>query len=284
MIYSAPSSLEREAATIINFAYYAKYDKPISSIIYQLNNKLDNKLLGTLTGYSQHNEILRISNLLGIWDYLYITGNYVKEEISKIGALYKWDLTGHLINNQLISYISHLMEMVLKDTRYFSSYNIKKEEAKNKISIYFSPININRIDTPLYWLHRYQLIKNRADILPIGYFRDTERKKICLYASELLSNPKLNVNLSILELFQESGYDLDEKEANLIWTRWKNYLLWIRKAYLVIPLTLVVNNRATIMKEYDWVDESYYYTEIGELLLAISNIELYLQQLISSYL
>lgn len=300
MIYSSPTYLDSEAATIINFAYYEKYNNHISKVIYQVINNakcnLDNQLIEKIAAYSQHNEILRISNLLGIRDYLYITGFYGKEMISKVGGTYKWYLECELSNNQLIRYISYVMEPVLKDKAIFSSYRIKMykntctSKNKNKIIIYFSPTNINRIDTPLYWLHRFHLVENRSCILPIGFFRDTwkdktnQKKPICLYASELLSNPKLNVNLSILELFQESGYHLDKQEANLIWNRWKNYLLWKRKSYLVISLTLVAKNRATIVKEYDWEDETYYYTEIGELLLAISNIELYLQQLISSYL
>ena len=94
----------------------------------------------------------------------------------------------------------------------------------------------------------------------------------------------LNVKLSIVELFHENGYDLDQVEAKLIWIKWKQYLLWKRKRYLIIPLKLVFKNRASIIKEYDEIDEFYYYTEIGELLLTMSKIEIYLQQLIASYL
>lgn len=298
-----PSILERDFARIINYGCYYHHNTRISDIITNIISEktykepLTTNLLLLLLTYSNNNHVLRLSNLLGIYDYFHLNHIFYKETVTKAGGLYTWtfqltnnglnsylnsDLNSCLINKQIYNYILHVIDIIIK----FKNIKGKLSTTYNSITLIINPTPIIKINTPLIWLHRYNIdaisiYKKR--LLPIGYFRKT--KPICIYANELLSDININPNLSISEIFKHYGYyDISKIEAETIWNKWQYYLIWLRKYYFIVPLTLMNRNRATIKKQYDDWDEIYYYTELAEVLLSISVLPFNLQQIIGCYL
>ncbi len=151
-----------------------------------------------------------------------------------------------------------------------------------QLTLHLSRLKFNR-PLPMYWLLRYNTencysdIQNEISSLPMGspmYLLNEIHQDYLISIPEMID--QVNQEYDVPNVKQKDSYDT--------WASWKSQLKWIRKRYLVILLTLVNHNRATITNYYDEDDDSFFYSELGCLLLYLSNIDIALQQYISSYL
>ncbi len=309
MLVKTPSYMERDFTRTINSICYRYCPDGIPGIIARFintnryNQHDFSRQADHLYYNSKRTREMKFSSLLGLTP---IDTNY-QEEVFLDSGVYHWNLSfrrpyqglenttvelEHKLNNILIylfcviKKITLLTEGVIKfRMEHYKSLNVKLFTHQVKYS-----------STPWNWLHRFssnycgQGFQNV--ILPIydqihgpidSYL--TETRFPCLYPGEILDTPLLDVNMSILELFHHYGHrKVDETTANNIWSQWKSYVLWKRKSFAMIPLTLVYQNRANIISLYNSDDEMVYYSELGEILLGMSKLDLALQQIICCYL
>ena len=303
MMNNNTTFLECDFARIMKAICYQKYKNGIKDIVHNFitdnKGKYCNNLHDLFYQGSKNTRMMKFSSMIGITGSIRnYSGNLVETVTKKLGYYhFKLSLNPYSNDNNtntryLIKYCSYLVD---KLSALCGEAIISTIDG----NIFRISLNINKIpyiDTPYNWIYRYysSYISNAGinSLLPIydhkhghlsRYLNDVEFP--ILYPDEIISTPSLDVNMTIYELFKHYGHNkLDMINIDNIWKRWKLYVLWKRKKYVVLPLTLLYQNRASIISLYDEDDEIYYYTETAEILSIISELDINLQQIICCYL
>lgn len=278
----------------------------ISDFIYGLTNQRTDRLLSNNLVNSQRplgyfsnlkNQLvnncqvaneMRFSSLIGLNCPLFNTQPKFTENVKLKHGCYYWTIcfgggVGGRANYRLINNYLLYCYLVVKTIANLDDCLILSYFKKTiQLSLHLSRLKFNK-PLPMYWLLRYNTENCYAAIQ-----RDISSLSMGspMY---LLNEIHQDYLISIPEMIDRINQEYDvprrkQKDSHDIWASWKSQLKWIRKRYLVIPLTLVNQNRATITDYYDEEDNCLFYSDLGCLLLYLSNIDIALQQYVSSYL
>ena len=302
MINNSTTFLECDFARIMKAICYQKYKNGIIEIVQNVitDNKDEycNNLYDLLYQSSKNTTMMKFSSMIGITDSIINYSTNFIETVTKKWGYYHFKLSLNSYNDDdnnigyLIKYCRYLVDEVM------ALYG-KAITSTIDGNIFRVSLNINKIaymDTPYNWIYRYYSTYisrfGTNSLLPIydhnhghlsRYLNDVDFP--LLYPDEIISTPSLDINMTIFELFKNYGHNkVDMINIDNIWKRWKSYVLWQRKKYIILPLTLLYQNRANLISLYDEDDEIYFYTEIAENLSMISKLDINLQQVICCYL
>ena len=308
------SCTERELARYINNKCYSNYKNGLDDIINTFWDKLvkleeltsntfmENERIASFCGSAKKNTYFRILHMLGVYNYLLASEYLYQETFSKRHGYYIWTINiwqplgiGMSTNiDTILNYCFRLLTLIGQQANIDLVVEIERKLSRLVTTINYHPFSReSTMRRPIYWLDKNypsyyyikdvnQVINRESTVIRVN----TNKIEIAnLWPDEILSNSRINPNLTILEVFHYYGYqNISEDTANDVWTRWSQNIMWLRKRHVCLPLGLVNRDMATIIQEYDTEDNLYFYSEFSELLLLVTNLPINLQHLICCYI